>query len=66
MNEKLNAPARTLVFEANFPMSDHICNGDRYRLESVVDTRREIGNRTVHKYVFVLDENEEDSTPTKG
>jgi hypothetical protein len=65
MNETSKAPARTLVFEANFPMSDHICNGHQYRLESKEDTGREIGKRTVHRYVFVLDENDEESTPTQ-
>ncbi|MCP4504857.1 MAG: hypothetical protein GY826_00490 [Fuerstiella sp.] len=44
-------------------MADHICNGQQYRLASKEDTGREIGNRTVHKYVFVLDENDEESTP---
>ena len=43
------------VFEATFPMSDHICDGHQYRLESKENTDHEVAGKTVVKYIFVAD-----------
>ncbi|QDV81367.1 hypothetical protein [Planctomycetes bacterium TBK1r] len=48
-------PPKQMVFRSNFPMSDHHCNGFKYRLNSKSDTGNEIGGRTVYEYVFVRD-----------
>jgi len=50
---------RQKVFEANFPMHDHVCDGRKYRLDRKEDTGREIGGKTVVKYVFMLVEQDE-------
>ena len=47
------------VFEANFPMSNHMCDDREYRLESKENTDREVGGKTVVKYVFALVEEDE-------
>jgi hypothetical protein len=50
---------RQKVFEANFPMHDHVCDARTYRLDRKEDTGRQIGGKNVVKYVFILVEQDE-------
>ena len=52
-------PPGTKVFEAIFPMDDHVCNGRRYRLRTKEDTGQEVEGKRVDRYVFDLVEDEE-------
>ncbi len=52
----------TKIFEANFPMYDHVCEGREYRLVSKEKTDRTVGGKKVIKNIFALVE-DENSTP---